>query len=157
MEGRSSIHCIRTVIIPLTCAWLAACGSNPPAPSAQPVPVRVIVAGEPFTANVAGQVVSADNGVDVEYQPGAHEVSGTFSGELMIVAFGKGTAAGGVLIGSLQILEGPGSLPTGYAPFQDGCVAVWGGQGPRPQAFRVRFTVTTDASRACIPERTDLR
>jgi hypothetical protein len=157
MESRKSIHRVRRAIIPLTCIWLAACGNNPPAPSVQPIPVRVIVAGEPFSANVAGQTVSADNGVDVEYQPGAHEVSGTFSGELMIVAFGKGTAAGGVRQGSLQILEGPGSLPTGYAPFQDGCVAGWGGQGPRPQSFRVRFTVTTDASRACIPEQLNVK
>ena len=53
-------------------------------------------------------------------------------------------------IGSLQILEGPGSIPAGFAPYQDGCVAVWGGEGPRPQSFRVRFTVTTDAAAAVL-------
>ena len=148
---------IRRALAVCSCLSVAACGGSPPSPSAQAIPVRVIVAGEPFTATVAGQPVTVDGAVDVEYQPGNYEVSGMFSGELMIVAFAKGTAAGGVRQDSLQIVEGPGSLPTGYAPFQDGCVAVWGGQGPRPQSFRVRFTVTTDASRACIPERTNLR
>src|SRR4029453_9890842 len=36
MKSRSSIHNFRRMVIPLTCIWLAACGSNPPAPRAQP-------------------------------------------------------------------------------------------------------------------------
>jgi hypothetical protein len=149
---------IRPALVLILCLSVAACGDGPMSPSTQPIPVRVIVLGEPFTATVAGQPVSVDSALDVEYRPGNYDVSGTFSGESMIVAFAKGTTAGGVRIGSLQILEGPGSLPeTPIAPFQNGCVAVWGGQGPRPQSFRVRFTVTTDASRACIPEQVNVK
>ena len=121
-------------------------------PNSLRIPVRVVLAGEPFAATVEGRVVSNDDGVDVEYTPGTHEVAGTFSGPLMSVTFGKATAAGGVRIGSLSIVEGPGTIPTGVSPAQDGCVAVWGGSAPRPQPFRVRFTVTTDRAVACLPE-----
>ena len=152
MDDCFELNTVRTLLIALLFALLCAGACGPSSPS-RLVPVRVVVAGQPFTASVDGRTVSADGEVDVEYQPGVHEVSGTFSGELMIVAFARGTPAGGVRIGSLQILEGPGSVPTGLAPFQDGCVAVWGGLGSRPQPFRVRFTVTTDAAAACIPER----
>jgi hypothetical protein len=154
MEDRTLM--IRRALVTLLCFSFTACGGSAMSPSAQPIPVRVIVLGEPFTATVAGQPIALDSALDVEYRPGNYDVSGTYSGQSMIVAFGKATAAGGVRIGSLQILEGPGSLPTSLAPFQDGCVAVWGGQG-RPQSFRVRFTVTTDASRACIPEQVNVK
>jgi hypothetical protein len=123
-----------------------------PSPTQVPIPFRVIVAGEPFSATVFGQTVTADNGIDERAVPGDYEVAGTFSGQAVIVAFGRATSAGGVRIGSLQILDGPGSLPVGFSPHQDGCVAVWGGNGPRPQSFRVRFTVTADSASACIPE-----
>jgi hypothetical protein len=121
-------------------------------PTVVPIPFRVIVAGEPFTATVFGRTVTTDSGIDEQVVPGDYEVSGTFSGQAVIVAFGRGTSAGGVRIGSLKIIEGSGSLPVGFSPYQDGCVAIWSGLGPRPQAFRVRFTMTTDAVMACIPE-----
>jgi hypothetical protein len=121
-------------------------------PTVVPISFRVIVAGEPFSATVFGRTVTTDSGIDEQAVPGDYEMSGTFSGQAVIVAFGRGTSAGGVRSGSLKIIEGSGSLPVGFSPYQDGCVAVWGGPGPRPQTFRVRFTVTTDAAMACIPE-----
>ena len=129
-----------------------ACGSSMTSPSQVQIPFRVIVAGEPFNATVFGQTVTTDSGIDEQAPPGDYEVSGTFSGQAVTVAFGRSTSAGGVKIGSLRIIDGPGSLPVGISPYQDGCVAVWGGLGPRPETFRVRFTVTTDAAAACIPE-----
>jgi hypothetical protein len=141
-----------TLVAAIACSVIAACGGGTTSPTPTPVPFRVIVAGEPFTATVFGRVVTTDNGIDEQAVPGDYEVSGAFSGQAVFVAFGRGTPAGGVKIGSLRIIEGPGSLPTGISPYQDGCVAAWGGAGPRPQTFRVRFTVTTDAASACVPE-----
>jgi hypothetical protein len=142
----------RRGLLPVILVSSAACGSGATSPTPAPVPFRVIVAGEPFTATVFGQTVSTDSGIDEQAIPGEYEVSGAFSGQAVFVAFGRSTSAGGVKIGSLKIVEGPGSLPVGFSPYQDGCVAAWGGLGPRPQTFRVRFTVTTDAANACVPE-----
>ncbi len=148
----STRQVFRSLFLSLILTTATACGASMTSPTQAPVPFRVVVAGEPFTAAVFGQTVTTDSGLDEQALPGDYEVSGTFSGQAVFVALARGTRAGGVKIGSLKIIDGRGSLPVGFAPYQDGCVAAWGGDGPRPQTFRLRFTVTTDAASACVPE-----
>jgi hypothetical protein len=119
-------------------------GSTPTQPSAQTVSVTVGLTGAPFTATVEGRIISADGLYTVPMTPGTHEISGTFSSGLMVVAFaGAGTLAnGGVRSGSLVSVEGlaPNVLPCGIG---------WGDFTRRQFSFRVRFTVTTDTLSAC--------
>jgi len=94
-------------------------------------------AGAPFSAVVNGRTVSADGVFTFDFPPGEHEISGTFSSGLMIIAFSWGSIGrGGVRPGSVRSLAG-------IDPFVDACAVSWGDLSPRQVTFRVRFTVTT--------------
>src|SRR5687767_15265214 len=77
------------------------------------IPVRVVLLGEPFEADVAGHTLMSDGPRDLEIPAlyAVQRVSGTFAGDTLVVAFEGGTADGGVKRGSLAITKGPGALP----------------------------------------------
>jgi hypothetical protein len=119
--------------------------------SLKEVPVEVVVQGQIVFASVAGRGVMSDSAITT-YIPAAYssqEVSGTFASDGLVVAFGGGTAAGGVRVGSLSIEETSGEIARGFSGWRDGCVARMRRAGGGVARFRVRFTLTTDPAATC--------
>jgi hypothetical protein len=118
-------------------------GSSPTEPSKGQPQVFVALTGAPFTATVEGQTITADRTITVPMTPGIHEISGTFSSGVMIIAFaGASLGGGGVQSGSLVSVEG-------VSPLVQPCVAGWGDFTRVSRTFRLRFTVTTNSLAAC--------
>ena len=119
------------------------CGSGPVAPSNSSPTVVVGFAGAPFSASLDGQTVSADGVFTFSLAPGDHKIAGTFTSGLMVIVFSGGQFSnGGVRSGSLVSLQGT-------QPEVTSCNASWGDFTRRQQAFRIRFTVTTNSLAAC--------
>ncbi len=123
---------------------IARCGGSSPTEPSQSQP-RVMVAftGAPFTATVEGRTISADGTFTIPMTPGAHEIAGTYSSGLMIIAFGGASlGGGGVQSGSLVSVDG-------VFPLVQSCGIGWGDFTRVSRPFRVRFTVTTNGLAAC--------
>ena len=119
------------------------CGAGPAAPGSSSPTVVVGFAGAPFSASLDGTTVSADGVFTFSLAPGDHEIAGTFTSGLMVIVFSGGHfASGGVRSGSLVSLQG-------IQPDVMSCNASWGDFTRRQQAFRIRFTVTTNSLAAC--------
>jgi hypothetical protein len=119
--------------------------------SLREVPVEVAVQGQIVFASVGGSSVTSNSAVTV-YIPqvySAQDVSGTFVGDTLVVAFSGGTAAGGVRAGSLSIEETPGEVLRGFAGWRNGCAARLRRAGGSVARFRVRFALTSDPAAAC--------
>lgn len=121
--------------------------------SLREVSVQIAVLGQPLFASSAGHDLISDSPVTIHVPAAAvqQEVSGTFAGDSLIVAFAGSTAAGGVRAGSLVIEDTPGELVRGMPGWQDGCVARVRRVSDTPGRFRVRYTLTTNAAEACSP------
>lgn len=127
----------------MSSAVVAGCGGAPTTPSASSPTVLVGFAGAPFSATLDGKTVSAEGAFPFTLAPGDHEIAGTFSSGLMVIAFSGGLfGGGGVRSGSLVSLQG-------VQPDVSSCSASWGDFTRRQQSFRLRFTVTTDSYAAC--------
>jgi hypothetical protein len=89
--------------------FCAGCSSSPASPSSSGRPISIAIAlnGAPFTATVEGKTVSADGVFTFDVTAGEHEISGTFTSGVLIVAFaGAQFGRGGVKSGSLVSLQG---------------------------------------------------
>jgi hypothetical protein len=119
--------------------------------SLREVPVRIVLIGEPLNVSATGQNIANDGILNLQIPAlyADQEISGQFSGNQLIVGFRDRTDAGGAKVGSLRIVEGPGSLPEALGTWQAGCVAVWRSSTAGLKPFRLRFTVTAKRESAC--------
>jgi hypothetical protein len=119
-------------------------GSTPPTAPSSSVPTIVIAfVGAPFTATVEGKTISADGQFTVALAPGTHEISGSFTSGLLVIAFGGAALGrGGVESGSLVSVDGA-------FPQVQQCGIGWGDFTKANRTFRVKFTVTANSLSAC--------
>jgi hypothetical protein len=124
--------------------------------SLKEVPVQIAVQGQIVFASAPGGSVTSDSANTI-YIPAAYssqQVSGTFASDTLVVAFGGGTAAGGVRAGSLSIKEGSGEIVRGFSGWRDGCVARMRRARDGVARFQVEFSLTTDPAATCSADST---
>lgn len=123
---------------------IGCCGGSPTSPSpTNQASVVVAFVGAPFTATVEGRTISADGQFTIPMSPGTHEISGSYSSGLLVIAFGGAAlGSGGVQSGSVTNVEGV------FSQIQQ-CAIGWGDFTRVSRTFRVRFTVTTNSLGAC--------
>lgn len=137
---------MRQVIAALLLFLVTSCGgSAPTSPGGQGgVPFLVAVgvsAGGTFSVTLNNETHTAGNGFQASLPAGTYELHGTYSGGTLIIGFGTTTpAGGGVQSGSVRSVSGIvlGVQPCGIA-YSEGIA----------RAFRVRFTVGTNANNTC--------
>jgi hypothetical protein len=113
-----------------------------PGSSSVPIGVGFNIQGGTYSATLNGQTYSGAGPYQISLAPGSYEITGTYSGGSLIVAFVSTLpSGGGVQSGSARSLSGP-------AVVTQACGIGYAAQfGSQP--FRLRFTVTTDPNSKC--------